>query len=164
MHNADLCDTFGNVLNRAIKLCQKDCKGVVPDVAAPANIPIPNLNEVIDQYCKAMDDFDLQGGASIAIQGFRDVNKYFQEEAPWLKKGDEHLEFRQSVIRAGLEAIYALSHLLLPFLPIGCKQVFAQLGTEPTTLKDLNRDCRNLKVGTPITVEKVLYAKVRKTQ
>ena len=158
MHNADLCDTFGNGLNRAIKLCIKDCKGVVPDVPPPANNPL-NLDEIITNYTKAMDEFDLQGGANVAIQGFRDVNRYLQEEAPWLKKGDEHAEFRQTIIRAALEAIYANAHLLLPFLPIGCKQVFSQLGTKPTTLDALNRDCRNLKAGTPIQAGKVLYAK-----
>eukprot|EP00339_Tiarina_fusa_P009146 CAMPEP_0117074326 /NCGR_PEP_ID=MMETSP0472-20121206/52359_1 /TAXON_ID=693140 ORGANISM="Tiarina fusus, Strain LIS" /NCGR_SAMPLE_ID=MMETSP0472 /ASSEMBLY_ACC=CAM_ASM_000603 /LENGTH=783 /DNA_ID=CAMNT_0004799289 /DNA_START=109 /DNA_END=2460 /DNA_ORIENTATION=- len=159
MHNADLCDTFGNLLNRAIKLCQKECNGVVPDVPSPVNLPVPNLGELIDQYTKKMDAFDLQGGANLAIQGFRDVNRYLQEEAPWLKKGDEHLEFRQTVIRAALEAFYALSHLLLPFLPIGCKKVFDKLGKAPVSLKDLNRDCRNLEVGTPIKVGDVLYEK-----
>jgi methionine--tRNA ligase beta chain len=108
-----------------------------------------------------VDKFELQGGANVAIQAFRDVNRYLQEEAPWLKKGDEHAEFRQVVVRAALEAIYALSHLLLPFVPVGANKIFQKLGKEPVALKDLNRECRNLEVGTKIQIGQVLYEKVR---
>jgi methionyl-tRNA synthetase len=109
-----------------------------------------------------MNQFELQGGASVAIQGFRDVNGYLQEEAPWLKKGDEHAEFRQVVVRTTLEAIYALTHLLLPFLPVGCAKIFKKIGKEPVGLNALSRDCRNLEVGSAIQVGEVLYEKVRK--
>ncbi len=160
MHNADLCDTLGNAVNRATNLCQKFCDGVIPDVPAPSNPPI-QLEEIIQSYMEKMDALELQAGANIAIQGFRDVNRYLQEEAPWLKKGDEHTEFRQVVVRASLEAIYALSHLILPYLPVGGAKVFEKLGKEPLALKDLNRDCRNLVVGTPVQVGAVLYDKVR---
>ena len=158
MHNADLCDTLGNLVNRATNLCKKYCDGVVPDVPAPSNPPI-DLAVLISSYTEKMEQFDLQGGANVAIQGFRDLNGYLQEEAPWLKKGDENDEFRKIVVRATLEAIYALTHLLLPFLPVGCKKVYEKVGKEPVALKDLNLDCRNLSAGTPITVGEVLYEK-----
>mmetsp|Transcript_25057 Transcript_25057/g.72083 ORF Transcript_25057/g.72083 Transcript_25057/m.72083 type:complete len:759 (-) Transcript_25057:79-2355(-) len=158
MHNADLCDTLGNAVNRATNLCKKYCDGAVPDVPAPANPPI-NLEEVVKSYKEKMDAFELQSGANIAIQGFRDVNRYLQEEAPWLKKGDEHAEFRQVVVRASLEAIYALGHLMLPFVPEGGAKIFEKLGKAPVALKDLSMDCRNLPVGTAIQVGAVLYEK-----
>ena len=159
MHNADLCDTLGNLLNRATNLCKKFCGGVIPDVPGPAN-PVVDLASIIDNYTAKMDQFDLQGGAAIAIAGFRDVNGYLQTEAPWLKKGDEHAEFRQIVVRATLEAIYALAHLLMPFLPVGCKFIFNKLGKEPVSLTELNRDCRSLDTGVKIEVGRVLYEKM----
>lgn len=158
MHNADLCDTLGNLVNRATNLCQKFCGGTVPDVPPPGTPPVV-LEPLIESYIAKMDQYDLQGGANVAIQGFRDVNRYLQEEAPWLKKGDEHEEDRKVVVRATLEAIYALTHLLMPYLPVGCKTVFRKLGKDPVALKDLGRDCRNLDVGTPIEVGDVLYEK-----
>ena len=162
MHNADLCDTVGNLVNRATNLCKKYCNSVIVDVPAPENPPIANLGELIDSYISKMDQFELQGGANVAIQGFRDVNKYLQDEAPWLKKGDEHAEFRQMVVRATLEAIYALSHLLLPFLPVGANKIFQKLGKAPVSLKELGRDCRNLEVNSAIQIGDVLYSKVSK--
>ena len=160
MHNADLCDTLGNLLHRATNLCAQFCGGVVPDVPPPSNPPI-NLTEICNAYVEKMDKLELQGGANIAIQGFRDVNRYLAEEAPWSKKGDEHAEFRQVVVRASLESIYALSHLLLPFTPIGASKIFKKLGKEPVRLVNLGRECRNLEVGSAIAVGDVLYSKVR---
>lgn len=158
MHNADLCDTLGNLVNRATNLCGKFCEGVVPDVPAPVKAPI-DLASIIGIYTSKMDRFDLQGGASIAMAGFRDVNGYLQEEAPWLKKGDENSEFRKIVVRATLEAIYALTHLLIPFLPVGCKRIYQKLGKDPVSWNKLDPGCRNLTVGTKIEVGKVLYDK-----
>jgi methionine--tRNA ligase beta chain len=158
MHNADLCDNIGNLINRATSLCSSYCGGVLPDVPAPAKSPI-NLQEVVDSYISKMNSFELQGGANVAAQGFRDVNGYLQDEAPWLKKGDEFVEARQIVVRATLEAIYALAHLLLPFLPIGAAKIFEKLNTKPSNLQSLSKDCRNLKAGTKIVVGDVLYSK-----
>lgn len=158
MHNADLCDTLGNLVHRATNLCDKYCGGIVPDVPAPAKAPV-NLAEIFEAYKEKMDKLELQGGAFVAIAGFRDVNGYLQEEAPWAKKGDENAEARQIIVRATLESIYALAHLLLPFLPIGAKKIFAKLNTEPVTLDELDRSGRNLQAGTNVEVGEVLYSK-----
>lgn len=156
MHNSDLCGTLGNLVHRATSLCVKYCGGVVPDVPAPATIlPIANLGELLDLYNVKMNHFELQGGANVAMQCFRDVNGYLQDQAPWHIK--DNLEAQQIVVRATLEAVYALTHLLLPFLPNGGSKIFCKLGTDPVALSELNRDCRNLKVGTTIYVGDILY-------
>ena len=103
-------------------LCTKYCGGVVPDVPAPTTVPIPDLRSMIDMYESKMNNFELQGGANVAIQGFRDINGYLQDQAPWHIKDD--LLAQQMIVRATLEAVYAVSHLLLPFLPEGCVKIF----------------------------------------
>lgn len=158
MHNADLCGTLGNLVHRATSLCGKYCGGVVPDVPAPPStaLPIANVADVIDSYNTKMNSFDLQGGANVAIQGFRDINGYLQDQAPWHIRDD--LLAQQVIVRATLEAVYALAHLLLPFLPEGGAKIFCKLGTDPVSgLAELDRGCRNLKVGTKIDVGEILY-------
>ena len=115
MHNADLCDNIGNLVHRAASLCQSNCNGVVPDVPAPVNPPIVDVATLIESYTMKMMKFELQGGANIAIQTFRDINGYLQTEEPWKKKGDENIVIRQIIVRACLEAIYVAAHLLIPF-------------------------------------------------
>jgi len=159
MHNADLCDTLGNLVHRATNLCNKYCDGLVPDVPAPSTPPI-NLSKVVGEYTEKMNNFEIEGGANIAIAGFRDINGYLTTEAPWLKKGDEHTESRRIVVRATLEAIYGLTHLLTPFLPVGANLIFTKLNTNPTSLLNLGMDCRNLKVGTKVEIGDVLFTKL----
>lgn len=158
MHNSDLCDTLGNLVHRATNLCHKFCGGVVPDV--PASTPPPvDFEKIRDQYVDKMNSYELQSGASIAIAGFRDVNGFLQEQAPWALKGDENAEARSIIVRSTLEAIYALAHLLLPFIPQGGKKIFQKLNKEPVALSELDKSCRNLKAGTTIDIGEVLYTK-----
>jgi methionyl-tRNA synthetase len=160
MHNADLCDNVGNLVHRATSLCGRYCDGVVPDIPAPLDLkPVSDLGKIIDAYAAKMNAFELQGGAFTAIEGFRGINAYLQEAAPWKLKGEEYVEQRKMIVRATLEAIYALTHLLLPFTPVGAAKIFRKLHTEPVSLSELKRDCRNLTVGTKIDVGDVLYEK-----
>ena len=157
MHNADLCDTLGNLVHRATNLCVKYCSGIVPDVPAPVKAPIDFATILADFQLK-MNRLELEGGASIVMQGFREVNRFLTEDAPWLP--DKTEQERQVTVRAVLEAIYGLSHLLLPFLPVGGASIFKKLNTEPVIVGALGMDCRNLVVGTEITVGDILYTKL----
>lgn len=159
MHNADLCDTLGNLVHRGTNLCKKYCGGIIPDVPAPPSPPM-DFVKVRDSYQAKMDNFELEGGAAIAMQAFRDVNGYLTEEAPWLKKGDEFEEERKIVVRATLEAIYALSHLLLPFIPAGATKIFQKLNTSPKSIADISTDLRNLETGAKVEIGDVLFKKV----
>ena len=160
MHNADLCDTLGNLVHRATNLCKKYCDGVVPDVPPPEKLPI-DFAAVRAAYIDKMDNFEIEGGANIAIAAFRDVNGFLTEQAPWHLKGDENAEARRIIVRATMEAVYVLAHLLVPFLCNGMMQIFEKFGTpHADTLDALDANMRNLKTGTVINVGDVLYTKV----
>ena len=164
MHNADLCNTLGNAVHRATSLCIKVdyCGGVIPDIPLVSPLPdfLVNFGKTLDTYREKMEQLELQIGAQLAIQGFRDINGYLAEEEPWKLKGDANKPKRQAIVRTALEAIYALSHLLMPFIPVGAKAIFEKLNTEPLSLADLKS--RNigdlLAVGTKIEAGGVLYA------
>jgi len=165
MHNSDLCNTLGNAVNRATSLCGKAdfCDGVVPE--APCASPLPeflqNVSALIDAYREKMDQLELQSGAQLAMQGFRDINEYLAKEEPWKLKGDENKVKRQSIVRTALEAIYVVSHLLMPFLPIGTKAIFKKLNTEPVSLTELKSGIVGefLAVGTKMETGGILYEK-----
>lgn len=156
MHNADLCDTLGNLVHRATSLCQKYCGGKVPDVTVdPQALPIADLAALVESYRQKMEAYELESGASIAMQAFRDINAYLQSEAPWHIKDDAPRQ--QRIVRTTLEALYAASHLLLPFLPIGSRKIFGKLHTEPVLLPELKMDYSCLTPGTTIDVGEILY-------
>lgn len=159
MHNADLCDTLGNLVHRATNLCAKYCDGMVPDVPPPPKAAI-NFDEIRSEFMSKMDAYELDNGAAVAMKGFRDINGYLTEQAPWHMKGDERAEERKIVVRAVLESVYALAHLLIPFIPIGAQKIFEKLNTSPVDLGDISSDLRSLTVGTKVEIGDVLYTKL----
>ncbi len=159
IHNADLCDTIGNLIHRATNLCAKYCDGTVPNVPAPVHSVI-DFDEIRNEFISKMDCFELDKGAAVAVQGFRDINRFLTEQAPWHMKGDEMARDRQIVVRALIEAVYAMSHLLLPFIPVGAKKIFKKLNTSPVQLTNINSHLRNLAIGTEISVGDILYSKI----
>lgn len=161
MHNADLADTLGNLV-RATNLCKKYCGGVVPDIASP-EMAVADFGAYREKYLAFMNGFEIDKGASTAMEAFREVNGYLTEKAPWHVKGndDESVTKRQVTVRAVLEAVYALAHLLMPFVPVGSKAIFIKLNTAPKdTLADVDAGLMNLVVGTKIDVGEILYSKI----
>jgi methionine--tRNA ligase beta chain len=129
---------------------------VICDVPPP-DTAVLDFDALRRAYMAKMKVFALESGANFAIQACRDVNGYLTKEEPWKLKGDEHAEKRQVVVRATLEAVYAVAHLLLPFIPKGATEIMKKMNTEPKLLCDINSDLRNLTVGTKIDVGDILY-------
>lgn len=157
MHNADLVKTLGNLVQRVTKLCEKYCGGTIPDVPGP-DAKVIDFDQVRKTYVAEMEAYALEGGANVAIQACRDVNGYLTKEEPWKLSGDEFAEKRQVIVRATLEAVYAVAHLLLPFIPKGASEIFKKMNTPPKSLWDIDPELRdNLAVGTKIDVGSLLY-------
>jgi methionyl-tRNA synthetase len=113
---------------------------------------------VREAYVTEMSSYALEGGSNVAIQACRDVNGYLTREEPWKLVGDEYAERRRSIVRATLEAVYAVAHLLLPFIPRGASEIFRKMNTPPRSLWDIDPELRgNLAVGTKIDVGSLLY-------
>lgn len=164
MHNADLADTLGNLVHRATNLCRKYCDGVVPDVVPDETTRAVDHRAAVAAYVAKMDALELEGGASVVMAAFREVNGYLTARAPWHVAGDDAaaVDHRRVTVRAVLEAVYALTHLLAPFAPVGARRVLEdKLGTPPKRrLSDLLASDVHLVPGTPITVGEVLYEKI----
>ena len=157
MHNADLVKTLGNLVQRVTKLCEKYCGGTIPDAPGPES-PVIDFDKVRETYVIEMSSYSLEGGSNVAIQACRDVNGYLTREEPWKLIGDEYAERRRSIVRATLEAVYAVAHLLLPFIPRGASEIFRKMNTPPRSLWDVDPELRdNLAVGTKIDVGGILY-------
>jgi len=158
MHNADLVKTLGNLVQRVTKLCEKYCGGVIPDVDPGPSDCVIDFEKVRTDYVTEMTSYALESGANIAIQACRDVNGYLTREEPWKLVGDVYADKRRAVVRATLEAVYAVSHLLLPFIPKGASEIFRKMNTSPRSLWDVDSNLRNnLLIGTKIDVGGILY-------
>jgi methionyl-tRNA synthetase len=159
MHNADLCDTLGNLVHRATNLCEKFCGGLIPDVPLASPLPI-DLAALKASVATKMKSFSLDQVAHLTIASFRDINGYLTEAAPWKLKGDENAGARQTAVKTTLECIYACAHFLIPFIPSASAQIFEKFGTQHRPIDSLSDTLENLTVGQKISVGEVLFTKI----
>lgn len=159
MHNADLCDTLGNLIHRATNLCGKFCGGVIPDVPNAEAMPV-DLEALRSNIAKKMETFELDQAAHLAIASFRSINGYLTEAAPWKLKGDENDVNRKVAVKTTLECIYACAHFLIPYIPLAAEQIFKKINTPHVSLSELGASLSHLKPGTPVTVGDVLFTKI----
>merc|ERR1719335_685527 len=72
-------------------------------------------------------------------------------------KGEEQQALKVSVVRMLLEAVYALAHFFAPFVPMAAEAIFTKVGTPPMAIPDLQDNFSNLKTGTQVVAESVLF-------
>ncbi|CAM9458655.1 unnamed protein product [Discosporangium mesarthrocarpum] len=160
VHNAELCDTLGNLVHRSLTLMEKYNQGVVPERQAGFDFKPFDVSATRKGVHEAMSAFMLQDACAIAIAALRDTNKFLQDEEPWKLKGDEHAPRRLEVVRICLEAVYSVIHLLAAFLPTAATRVFEKLGTPPIPIRDLRSDFQNIPPGNRLTTGSILFKKL----
>lgn len=155
-HNAELADTFGNLVNRSLNLCKSYSEGKIPS-QLPCEIDL-DVDKLRTASEAAYKNYQIDVAASLATSALSTVNKFLTDKEPWKIKDDPHK--RLVVLRTTLEAIYVACHFLAPFLTDGVGRVFAMLGTPPLPICQLRSTLTNLQPGTLTSVGDIMYAKV----
>lgn len=157
MHNAELLENLGNLVNRGTNLCQKYCDGKVPDVKIPAGTPMPfDLETLVRDVDAAMKTFGTGEASRKIVAASASANKWIADHEPWKMK-DDRAEERTVVLRLLLDCLYVLGHFFAPFTPKAAGAIFEKLGTQPMAICNLNPNFENLKAGTKVSVGDVLF-------
>jgi methionyl-tRNA synthetase len=126
--NFELANEWGNLVNRAVSMANKNV-GAVPAPVAPA---------AADEELKSLsrNAFDVVGGflrrsrfkaaASEAMRVVGAANKYISEQEPWKLKDDPAR--RDTVLHTALQVVQDANTLLTPFLPHSAQKVHELLG------------------------------------
>ena len=123
MHNAELCDNLGNLVNRAVSLCG----GVVPKCSQQVALPF-DLKELKKEVLEAFTAYRLSEAANLTILAAGATNKWITNLEPWKMKEPEKQELRAACLRKLLEAVYVLAHFFAPFIPTAADAIFTKLG------------------------------------
>ncbi len=128
-YTADLADGFGNLASRALAMLAKYRGGVVP--ATRGETPLDEAGQTaLAEYTRAMDAFDLRGGAEAAWALVSAANLFVQQTAPWAlaKAGnDDELD---KVLSALARALCRLGLMAGPFIPGKAQALWQDLGLE----------------------------------
>src|SRR5256712_7118091 len=117
-YTADLADTFGNLVSRALSMVQRYRGGIVPDDAGTSDSPLESAaREALAAYTRAMDAQELQEGAALVIELASRANRYVEATAPWkLAKAKRDVEL-DVVLASLVRTVARLAVLSAPFIP-----------------------------------------------
>src|SRR5213075_1454931 len=127
---ADLADTFGNLVSRALSMVQRYRDGIVPAESGAEDPLELATQETIAAYTRAMDALGLQEGATLVIELASRANRYVEETAPWkLAKGKKDAELDR-VLANLVRVVARLAILAAPFIPAKAQEIWDALGTD----------------------------------
>ena len=130
-YNADLADTLGNLVKRALDMIHRYRGGTVPRVTGDHGPLVEAACERVAAYQRAMDAYRLEEGAAQWIELAARANRYIQETLPWeLAKAGKDAELDR--ILAGLACTVArLALLAQPFIPTTARAIWALFSEAP---------------------------------
>jgi len=150
--NADLVNTYGNLVNRTISMANKYFDGVVSNKNVISDIDgdlLDSLSELPNLVDDRMEKLEVNNALDKIFEVLRKTNKYVDLTEPWVLAKDENLHDRlETVLYHLLDSIRICSILLQPFIPGTCCKVFEQLGVSNTSFSDID-DFGIFEVGNP---------------
>ena len=126
-YTSDLADGLGNLASRALAMLAKYRQGTVPPAGATSLLDEAG-REALAAYQRAMDAFDLRGGADAAWSLVSAANLYVQQSAPWSLAREGRDAELDAVLHSLAAALYRLAVLVSPFMPGKAQELWAALG------------------------------------
>lgn len=140
--NADLANTYGNLVSRTIAMAKKYFDGKIENknVFEPVD---ESLKEVVtnayNKVNKKMNELKISDSLNEIFAVFRRANKYIDETEPWVLAKSENKDRLMTVLYNLLESLVVGTTLLQPFMPKTCEKVFKFLNVEPRNFEDLDK-------------------------
>ena len=125
--NGELVGTVGNFLYRSLLFAHRNYGGT-PDPEAPVSDEVEaRIEEAIDEFEAAVNEYRLRGIGEAAVDLARFGNEYIQRTEPW-HLVDEDPDTARQVIRDCTQIAKAVTVLLAPTTPGTAEQVWRRLG------------------------------------
>ena len=147
--NADLANSYGNLLNRTIGMMTKYFGGTIPAYKGQVTEFDGSLESVITStikgYENAMDDLRVTDAIVYVNELVNRANKYIDETQPWVLAKDPNSNDKlASVMNHLAYAIYVASRLYHPVLVTASDKAFDQLGINEEERKYENISNKNI--------------------
>ena len=141
VYNADLANSWGNLISRSLNMSGKYFDGCAP--AKPASFdafdnPLAKIADgLVDRYMAKMDVLDYGGAKDEVMELIHAANHYIEDSEPWaLAKDEAKADELAFVIYNLLEAIRIAAHLLMPLMPQTSAEALRRLSCEGEAASD----------------------------
>ena len=166
VYNADLANSWGNLVSRSLNMSIKYFDGRAPERPAGFDAPSPLRDAaqgIFERYAERMRVFDYSHAAAVVLELVSAANHYIEDTAPWaLAKDSDKAGELQQVIWSLLESIRIASELYDPFMPAISAEVRRRLGLAEAPTCDLEEACRwgGLAGGEPVEKGEPLFPRL----
>lgn len=138
VYNADLANSWGNLVSRALNMSAKYFDGTTPELplgwqdaqnAGQDARVLPALAQNIEQrYSACMDTLNYVGAKDVVMELIHAANHYIEDAAPWVVAKDPERTGELATIMCDLlESIRICAHLLTPFMPQTSAEVLRRM-------------------------------------
>ena len=141
VYNADLANSWGNLISRSLNMSGKYFDGCAP--AKPASFdafenPLAKIADgLVERYMAKMDVLDYGGAKDEVMELIHAANHYIEDSEPWaLAKDETKADELAFVIYNLLEAIRIAAHLLMPLMPQTSAEALRRLSCEDEAASD----------------------------
>ena len=160
--NSDLANNYGNLCQRVLTFCEKNCDLVVPSHEFNKDdlnvlLPFENLNKLRN----LIDNQNINVYMNFLIEMLFASNKYFNDQEPWKKKDDKIR--LNTIVFTALELIRKISILLYPVIPETSLKVLKIFGIDEKSMNFESMSIHeSLKVGISLSKMNILFKKIEK--
>lgn len=130
--NADLVNSYGNLVSRTISMIEKYFGGVTPEYLKNVNKEDDEIDQLIDitlkKYIEEFDDLKVTEAITDAMNLVSRANKYIEETTPWVLAKDETKTGNLKSVLAHLaRVLFVSTKLLEPVLVEKSTEVYKKL-------------------------------------
>ena len=162
-YTADLADTLGNLVSRALTMIVNYRGGTVPHDPGAAGAPLEAAaRRALAAYAAAMDAYDLSEGAAQLMGLATAANRYVEETAPYKLVKQAGQAAALDTVLANLACTVArLAVLAQPFLPASAQAIWSLFAGSPPLERVRLQELTTLDVaGRRVTKPPILFPKL----
>ena len=166
VYNADLANTWGNLVSRVTNMTSKYFDSHVPEPSSSAkNNPMAEIaDKLYATYDQCMSRVDFTGAAKAVMELAHRANLYVEESEPWnLAKDEAEAQDLRDVIYNALEAIRIIALYMQPFCPRTSKDASQRIGCScPSTVEDIKAATQwgQLTAGNRVEIGEPLFPRL----
>jgi methionyl-tRNA synthetase len=127
-YDSELANEYGNLASRTLNMLERYCEGVVPTVATAAELRA-EFAGLFGRVDELLDAAELSAALEEIWGHVRRLNRYVEEQAPWVLARDADRAGELAGVLATLaEGLRVVTVALLPYMPVKTAALLEALG------------------------------------